>query len=212
MPHTARGKAAKTNCVSYELKDVQQQPAAAPVINIRGSKALAHKLPSGQKHAEGRSLPPAPVTATKQVPQQPQQVPGTSATPLTDPDTLSGSTEPGISSGVSAQGTVVSSDDDASSYEPSSREQASPDTAETGPVARPSLHPKSFSKHGHNILQRHISTPRALADAAKPGSHHESRAAPVLQVLQPSLHCHFDSCHHPGCRLVMYTHVFSLGV
>ena len=184
---------------------MQQQPAAAPVVKIRGNKAPAHKLPSGQKHAEGKSLPPAPVTAPKQVPQQPQQGPGTSATPLTDPDTLSGSTEPGISSGVSAKGTVVSSDDDASSYEPSSREQASPDTAETGlPGARPSLHPKTFSKHGHNVLQRHISTPRAFADA-KPGSHHESLAAPILQVLPPFLHCHYDSCHHPGCRLVMYS-------
>ena len=195
MPHTGRGKATKTNLVSYELKDMQQQPA---VVKIRGSKAPAHKLPSGQKHAEGRSLPPALVTATKQVPQQPQQGPGTSATPLTDPDNLSGSTEPGISSGVI--GTVVSSDNDASSYEPSSREQASPDTAETGlPGARPSLHPKTFNKHGHNILQRHISTPRASDDAAKPGSYHESLAAPVLQVLQPFLHCHYDSCHHPGC-------------
>lgn len=192
MPHTGRGKAAKTTCVSYEPGDMQQQPDAAPVVKTRGNSAPFQKLPSGQQHAEGRSLPPAPITATKRVPQNSQQGPGTSATPLTGPDTLSGSTEPEMSSGVSANGNMVSSDDEASSYQPSSRKQAFPDTAERGlPVARPPLHPKTFSKHGHNVVQR---TARASDDAVKPANHHESLVAPILQVRMavPFLHC--NSC------------------
>ena len=183
MPHASRGKAAKKVCVTSEPEDMQQQPNATPVLKTRGNTAPAQKLPSGQKHAEGRNLPPAPITAIKKVPQKSQRASGTSATPLTDSDTLS--VEPEMSFGVSANGTVASSYDDASSCKPSSREQASPGTAERGlPEARPPLHPKTFSKHGHNIQQHQTSTPRASDDAAKPGSHHKSLAASVLKVLE----------------------------
>ena len=203
MPHTGRDKAAKTTCISYEPEDIQQQPDAAPVVKTRGNSAPFQKLPSGQQHADGRSLPPAPITATKKVPQNSQQGPGTSATPLTGPNTLSGSIEPEMSSGASADGNLVSSDDDASSYEPSSRKQASPDTEERGPpVSRPPLHPKTFSKHGHNVVQRKS---RASDDAVKPANHHKSLVAPIVQVLPkavPFLHC--NSCHLPGCKFVMY--------
>ena len=185
---------------------MQQQPSAAPMVKTRGDTAPSQKLPSGQKQAKGRNLPSAPATASKKVPKKCQQGPATTATPLTDPDFLSGSTEPEMSSGASANNTMVSSDDEASSYEPSSSEQASPDIAERGlPVARPPLHPKTFSKHSHNIPQRQTSTPRASDDAAKPGSHCKSVVEPIPQVLKEAMHfLHCHSCHHPCCRLVLY--------
>ena len=209
MPHTGKSKPTETSCLSLgpDLHEGMQQPSA-PVVKtrLRGNTAPSQKLPSAQKHAKGRSLPPAPTTATRKVPEKCQQGPAINATPLTHPDLLSNSTEPEMSSGSNANGMLVSSDDDASSYEPSSREQASPDIAERGlPVARPPLHPKTFSKHGHNVPQRQTSTARASDDPAKPGSHRKSIVEPIPQVLEQAvhfLHCH--SCHHPRCRLVLY--------
>lgn len=193
MAHAQQGKVPKSIHSSYRSEDLQQQPDA-PVVKTRGHTAPPHMLPvvpSGQKHANGRYLPPAPTTASQSLAQKPQQGPRTSATPLTDPDTWSGSTEPEMSSGVSASGTMVSSDDDASSYAPSSRGQASPDsggrglTADTGgrglTVARPPLHPKPVSKHGHNTVLQQTNTPWVSDDAAKPGNH-KSKTAPILQV------------------------------
>lgn len=190
MAHAEQAKVPKTIYNSCRPEDMQQQPDAAPVVNTRGHTAPPHMLPavpSGQRHAKGRYLPPAPTTASQSLIRNPQQGPRASTTPLTDPDTWSGSTEPETSSGISASGTVssginASSDDDASSYAPSSRGQASQDTGGRAlPVARPPLHPKTTSKHGHNTVQQQTNTTGASDDAAKPGSN-KSKIAPNFQV------------------------------
>ena len=185
MAHAEQAKVLKTVHNSCRPEDTQQQPDAAPVVKTRGHVAFPHILPavpSGQKHAKGRYLPPAPTTASRNLARKPQRGPRASITPLTDPDTWSGSTEPEMSSGVSANGTLPSSSDDASSYAPSSRGQASPDTGGGRlTVAGPPLHPKTIRKHGHNAVQRQTNTPQASDDAAKPGSN-MSKTAPSLQV------------------------------
>lgn len=180
---TGKGKAMMPSGVSrhgYGSQELQH-PQAGSEVKAKGITAPSHKLPFSQDLVKGRCLPPAPTTATKKLPTK--SCPGQETTPPTDPDTLSCSYELETSSGTSDR-SVVSSDEDPSSYEPSSssRERASTDTARRRgpPAARPPLHPRTSVKHGHNAIQAQTSVPRASAGAAKPSSK-ESHMG-VLQV------------------------------
>ena len=192
MAHAKQGQVPKMIYNSCRPEDMQQQPDAAPEVKTRGHTAPAHMLPavpSGQRHAKGKHQPPAPITVSRSLAQKPQQGPRASTTPLTDPDTWSGSTEPEMSSGVSANGTsaVLSSDDDASSYAPSSRGELSPDTGGRRlTVARPPLHPKTISKHGHNAVHQQTNRPQTSHAGAKPGNH-KSKTVEVC-CLSPALY------------------------
>lgn len=163
---------------SYEPQEIQQ-PHGYSDIDSESNRAPAYKLPINPKHFKGRYMPPAPTTTTKKLLTKFQQRSG--VTPLTDLDSLNGSSDKLItSSKVSAEQSGMSSEDDASSYAPSCTKPV-PKAAAKGkpPVARPPLHPRTFTKHDPNTVQQQTTMPCAPHGAAKP-----SRTMNESQVLQ----------------------------
>ncbi|KAL3150626.1 hypothetical protein ABBQ32_000431 [Trebouxia sp. C0010 RCD-2024] len=182
---------------SYEPQEIQQ-PHGYSDIDSESNRAPAYKLPINPKHFKGRYMPPAPTTTTKKLLTKFQQRSG--VTPLTDLDSLNGSSDKLItSSKVSAEQSGMSSEDDASSYAPSCTKPV-PKAAAKGkpPVARPPLHPRTFTKHDPNTVQQQTTMPCAPHGAAKP-----SRTMNESQVLQgkPQGHeYHQDSLPTPAKR------------
>ena len=180
-------------------------------VEHRFNRVSGYKLPIDLKHSEGRCLPPDPVTTSKKLPTQSQQRPG--VTPLTDFDSTSGSSDLEMSSQASADQTNMSGsaeqsglssncNDDASSYAPSSTETVAPVPTATAKgrrtVARPPLHPRTFTKHDPNTVQQQTSMPWAPRGATKPSKDELQ----VLQVL-----CLWPICYQPLCAFCCVAHV-----
>lgn len=184
----------RQNAVTHSYRSQEnQQPFDIESVSNR---APADKLPVNMKHSKGRDVPPAPTTTTKKLPTKllDQQRPG--VTPLTDLDSLSGSSDLKLSSQVTAEQSGMSNEDDASSYAPSCTKPA-PKAAVKGklPVARPPLHPRTFTKHDPSTVQQQTSMPCAPPGAAEPSR--TVNKSQVLQVLylRPFMLTSSVSCH-----------------
>ena len=156
------------------------QACTAPIPQAYSSRRTGPPVsqPIMQKPVSKIAVPAAPVTAAKKLPVHSKSKPLT--TPLTDPDSLSGTSD--LLSESSTSSSLLSSNHDASSYQPSSSDDGSTDAKVPLPVGKPPLPSKTaFNRHAAGAKKQQTSLRPATDNAAVP-SNTTAHVPSVLRV------------------------------
>lgn len=154
------------------------QACTAPQANARRRTDAPPTQFPVQMPLSSRVVPAAPVTTAKKLPLQSKAQPLT--TPLTEPDSLSGTSQ--LPSESSTSSSLLSSNRDASSYQLSGNDDASTDSNRLLPVGKPPLPPKAALKRRTAGAEKQQTSPLPAADSVAVRGNSSSPVTSVLKV------------------------------